>query len=1069
MKIYLANTTAECIKTATNLISPKKSLSDKVCYVFCQDKIALNQELEIANRFGGFFGVDVLTFKRYISLNYNNANILSKEASVMIIRKIINDLAGKLKCFNPKSYKPNLALTLFETISQLESATVSPDILNEVLSGDKVVNAALKNKISDIYLIFKAYNEYLKANNLLDGNNYLSLAPNIIKNDENLKNSEVILVGFNSATKQRTDIIRAINEVTNNLSAVILADESGSEIYTNETFNKLKTLDPNATIIPSSEKLSAEVEIIKRSLFNVKTFGKEFKPLNTQNVVVYEASTPSAEVEIIAKEIFNEVKNGKRYKEVAVSVGNVKEYAPIVKKVFNEYNIPFYIDNKVTLLEHPVSTYILSYLDLVRKGLTINDFLRFVSSGIFSTDKTLTDSLKNYVLKNALTRSNLKKPFEYDDDNLDRYENIRSLVYTCYSLCEKAKTVKEIVYAVKKMLEITKAFENIEELGNFIKNAREYKIADVNEKVDDKILNVLNEIELIIGDTTISVLDFKNIFVSGVAGAKIGVIPLFNDAVFVGECSDVKTRNAKTLYFIGLSVDVPNVKSDTALLNDNDLNKLEELKLIVEPKIKIVNEREKETLGTALMAFDNRLVLSYSTSNSSGDVSLKSEVINYVLKAFNLKVVKKESFKTTEDGGNGFVGKVTSVKEILKRTEGNLSENLIGREVTSAFYQAIEELGLHEVKEKTDYFLLGNNLTKHLYALNGEYFKDNQTSASALEKYFSCPYYAYCENLLRLKDSETGEIKVYETGTMLHSLIELYVKEIDKVKDQKSSNELVKKIIEQILNDEKYCRYLNKPQYKFIFSQLKKEGERVCYAVYKSISDSMFKPYLTEVPFNDNSEFKAIKLHTKSGEYKINGKIDRVDKYENNVRIIDYKSGKIDASNESFYTGRKLQLYLYLNTFLNNGFNPVGTYYFPVHDKFMETSEKNYVMQGRTVDNADVINATDINLQQNKKSEHVSVRLTKAGAVYSNSQALTQNEMKRYLEYAVKVSENAIDEINSGFIKATPYEKACEYCKYGGMCGFDKDCSQERKAKKVTKSTIIEAVLRKEKKESKDE
>lgn len=1069
MKIYLTNTTAECIKTATNLISPKKSLSDKICYVFCQDKIALNQELEIANRFGGFFGVEVLTFKRYISLNYNNTNILSKEASVMIIRKIINELANNLKCFNPKSYKPNLALTIFETISQLESATVSPDTLSEILNDDKVVNAALKNKISDIYLIFKAYNEYLNNNSLLDGNNYLSLAPSIIKNDENLKNAEVILVGFNSATKQRTDIIKAIKEVTDNLSAVILADESGSEIYTNETFNKLKIIDPNATIIPSSEKLSNEVKLIKKSLFNLKTFSKDFKPLNTQNVAVYEASTPSAEVEIIAKEIFNEVKNGKRYKEIAVSVGNVKEYAPIVKKVFNEYNIPYYIDNKVTLLEHPISSYILNYLDLVRKGLTVNDFLRFISSGIFSTNKTLTDSLKNYVLKYALTRSNLKKPFEYDEVNLDSYENIRSLVYTCYSLCEKAKTVKEIVYAVKKMLEITKAFENIEELGNFIKDAKEYKIADVNDKVDDKILKVLNEIELILGDSSISILDFKNIFASGVAGAKIGVIPLFNDAVFIGECGDVKTKNAKTLYFMGLSVDVPSVKSDTALLNDNDLNKLEELKVIVEPKIRIVNEREKETLGTALMAFDNRLVLSYSTSNSSGDVSLKSEVINYILKAFNLKTVKKDSLKNLEESSNGFVGTATGVKEILKRTEGNLSENPIGREVTSAFYQAIEELGLEGVKEKTDALLLGANAEKRLYTLKGEYFKDNQTSASALEKYFSCPYYAYCENLLKLKDSETGEMQVYETGTMLHSLIELYVKEIDKVEDQKSSNELVTKLIEQILNDEKYFRYLNKPQYKFIFSQLKKEGERVCYAVYKSIKDSMFKPYLTEVPFNDNSEFKAIKLNTKNGEYKITGKIDRVDKYGNNVRIVDYKSGKIDASNESFYTGRKLQLYLYLNTFLNNGFNPAGTYYFPIHDKFMETGEKNYVMQGRTVDNADVLEATDINIKQNKKSEHVSIKITVTGATYKNSQTLTQNEMKRYLEYAVKVSENAVDEINSGFIKATPYEKACDYCKFGGMCGFDKDCSQERKAKKVTKSTIIEAVLRKENKESKDE
>ena len=124
----------------------------------------------------------------------------------------------------------------------------------------------------------------------------------------------------------------------------------------------------------------------------------------------------------------------------------------------------------------------------------------------------------------------------------------------------------------------------------------------------------------------------------------------------------------------------------------------------------------------------------------------------------------------------------------------------------------------------------------------------------------------------------------------------------------------------------------------------------------------------------------------------------------------------------------------------------------------MESEEKNYMMHGKTIDDEDILVASDNTIIENKKSENISVKLKKDGKPNAYSETLSQEEMIKYLKYAIKVSENAIDEMNSGFIKPTPYKDACKYCEYLGMCGFNKDINCERKTKNVSKQTIINAV-----------
>ena len=161
MKIYLSDTTENVVKTTASLV---KSLIDnkQKCIVFSEDKITLSLELEIAKILGGgFFDVDVITFKRYISSKNKISKVISKESSVMIIRKIISDVKSKLSCFQGSLSAPNTAVILYELISQLESAKITPcDLKNLIDKESAEIQEILDEENHDEYFEKIAREEY---------------------------------------------------------------------------------------------------------------------------------------------------------------------------------------------------------------------------------------------------------------------------------------------------------------------------------------------------------------------------------------------------------------------------------------------------------------------------------------------------------------------------------------------------------------------------------------------------------------------------------------------------------------------------------------------------------------------------------------------------------------------------------------------------------------------------------------------------------------------------------------------------------------------------------------------
>lgn len=1067
MKIYLGDTTQKIVSVTGEVVKNLIDSGEK-CVVFSEDKITLSLELEIASRLGGgFFNVDVLTFRRYISSKKANSKVISKECSVMLIRKIITEVKNSLGSFKHAVTTPNMALVLYELISQLESAKISPDELQGLLDKGADIQPALVSKIKDVITVYKEYDQRIKEMELYDSNDYLSLMPDLVKNDENLKNSTVIIVGFQSVTKQRYDVFDALNFTAKDFYAVIPYD-SESELFTGETFDRLKKICEKPQVINKCGNLPIEAEFIKKNLFNPLVLADDFIPLKTQNVTINQAVDTKSEAEWLAKDILIEVRNGLRFNDVTVAVGSLADSLPSIEKAFSDYDIPYFVEKSTALAEHPVCDFIVALLDFQRKGLLASDFVKIIGSSLFITNKRVADKFINYVYANSINRRAFKNPFTAEHEYLTKFEDLRQKVICSCEKLSKAKNVCDYVDALRYSLSTFGVYENLKALSLALKNIGNEVLSDYNSKIEEKINGLFDEMNFILKSSPVSALDFKNLFLSGAVGTSISAIPILADAVYIGECKDVKVKSAKTLYAFGLNGDVPFTQSDTALLSDGDLSVLDDFNVIVEPKIRSVNLREKENVLSTLISFTQKLKLSYSNEKFDGSSNFKSDAIKSLEKLFDVKatgsVVKNyveelDKGSLINDISSAFVNDSVSLMEIARSYQGYKNSDKGTLSKIASFYKAVETLDLVELKEKADGLLLDSEPITNITANRKLGVKGKEISASVLETYFSCPYKNYGKYILRLQESPVLDVKVNETGTLLHEVNEHFVKDIDKVSDKISCDNLVTEIFEQIKNKKEYKKYLSSNKMLFTLDRLLTESKRVCFSIYSSIKNSSFKPSGYEVSFGTGEDYPSIKLNAKSGTVNVKGIVDRVDRFEDYVRVIDYKSGKIYDDEENFYTGNKIQLYLYMNAFVNDKIKPAGAYYYPVKNEYA-SEEFNFSMLGKTVKDSKVISATDNALTAGEKSKVVKISINKKdGAISKNSDVLTPDDMDKFLKYAKLVSAQGVDEINGGFIAPTPYDGACKYCQFGGMCGF---CEEEggrfRKIEKAGVETITNAV-----------
>ena len=239
-----------------------------------------------------------------------------------------------------------------------------------------------------------------------------------------------------------------------------------------------------------------------------------------------------------------------------------------------------------------------------------------------------------------------------------------------------------------------------------------------------------------------------------------------------------------------------------------------------------------------------------------------------------------------------------------------------------------------------------------------------------------------------------------------------------------------------------------------ILTNLIDEAVRVINGVNYIDKNSSFEPEYFEYSFAGKN---ALKLRN----IDLIGKVDRVDRFNNMMRIIDYKSGKANATLKELYYGDKLQLFLYSAAMENATKNKVvGGFYLPLHNEYTREIGNTYSLNGFFMNEDFVVRALDNRLELNIKSDIVNAKMTKDGkARKSSGKELESEDLIALKEYAKSVSEKAVDEIKSGYIAPSPTDVSdpCKYCEFSQVCLRRASGVKIREAQDVNVSSFKEA------------
>ncbi len=828
------------------------------------------------------------------------------------------------------------------------------------------------------------------------------------------------------------------------------------------------------------------------------------------------AKDPTGEVLYTIREIKRLVEHENyRFKDIAVVTGDIANYGTIVKRQFDLAGIPCFIDLKKAIQSNPLAELIDSLLDILVKDFSYETVFRFLRNGLLDYSKEDIDVLENYILAvgirgysayqkewRRIYRS--KGEISLQDLNEQRVRIIEQ-IDDIRRITKENATIKEQTEVLIQFLKENRMEEKLLQMSSRFEQQEQPLLAKEYTQVYQAVMELLDKMMELLGDEVVTVREYKDLLDSGLSELQVGLIPPGIDQVVVGDIQRTRLKDIKALFFIGVNDGiVPSTSNHGGIISDMERELLSENSVEMAPTKRQNAYIEQFYLYLNLTKPMKRLYLLYSKVDSGGKTLRSSYLINRILKLFpRLSVIDLEMIEDKDilgvlgaDEGQGYLverlrnytGEEDALfKELYswyKKQEGK--EGLLQLLIDAAFYEASEI----SISKAVAMALYGKNLNN---------------SVTRLEKYAACAYAHFLSYGLELTTRQEYELAAPDLGSIFHEAMELFSKRLRvsqynwRTIPEEKRDEMAAECVKEAAETYNNTILLSSKRNEYMIKRVERILKRTIWALCEHVKSGEFEPTGFELHFTGLSHLNSVDIPLQDGSsMQLQGRIDRVDMYETEeakmVRIVDYKSGNTELDMSKVYYGLQLQLVVYLSAAMeieeqkhDKIVIPAGIFYYNMNDPMIDKPEvdvnspsyveqisedmlKKLKMNGLVNAREEVIKAMDQSfvmdeeerLKGSTKSIVIPVETDKTGEIGKRSSTISQAQFGRLRNYVMDKVQQFGCEILEGNASVRPYKLGdttpCEYCEFGGVCGFDQKLpgNTYRKLAKLDKSQVLE-------------
>lgn len=1045
---------------------------------------------------------EVLSFKRMANRVFENCggrvhDRMKDSGRSMLIHKILQEGEENLHYFNRISKEQGFIEIVSDTITEFKKYNITPEKIKEKL--DKIEDTELKDKLTDLSLIYENFNRSIDEN-LIDGDDELTLLAEKLKECSLYDGAEIWIDEFTTFTPQQIEVIEVLARKCETINITLCMGEIGDENHGEITdiFNSIKATEIRILKLMKDNNIKylepIDLNIQRKDRFQDS---KELKHLeeyfftypfkehrdNIEDIRLYKANNSYDEMEAVAKEIIRLVRDkGYRYKDISVVCRNINDYEKITTVIFNEYDIPKFIDKKIGILNNPIVILILSAFEVYIRNWSYESVFKYLKSGLSGIDRREIDILENYILARGIKGFRWTGELIIEEDG--KNEEVINIMFKArqplikfHQAVKAGKTVKKKCRAIYELLVELDTFNIINTwIENFERSGMQSKVKEY-EQVSEIVIDILDQAVEVIGDEASDVAEFYKILNAGFESREIGVIPSTLDEVNVGDIARIKGRDVKALFIVGVNDGVlPAANKEEGILSDRDRDILKDMGLELSSTTKSKVFEEQFMVYTALTIARNFLMISYPMADFEGK-SLRASIIIPRLKRIYPSLIEESeiyNIRNKEDKYPDIVAPGATFNNLILALRKNYEEVEVEdywKDVYAWF------------KDKDEYKNKAGNIFQGLsYSNNGEVMAKDKIrelystekgrllfSVSRLEKYAQCPFSYFVQYGLKAKDRKIYEFSAPDLGSFMHDILDDFTNKVKKEKIAWSElttdrcRKIVGELVKIKLKEDSNSILNSSKKYKHFTDRFKRIITKSVSIISEQMRKGQFEVFSNEFVFGSFQDGAPIKLNLPSGEEVfLTGRIDRIDTLDMDgktyVRVIDYKSGAKKFDLNELYYGLQIQLLVYLDAILRNSQSildkqamPGAILYFRIDDPIIKSKSEleeeevrkqvlqKLKMNGLLLKDAQLVRAMDNDMET--YSLVIPATFKKDGEFSSNSSVITEEQFSILRDYVNGKMMDLCEDMLSGRIKIEPcktQERAyCEYCDYSSICQFD--------------------------------